>query len=140
RLVAMHPVVTEYQIGLAAVLADLGALHRERRDDTQAIEIFQEARRILEKVPNLDARGLYNLACAYVQLGELSVPSEPPVTPAGPMTWADRAVQALRRAVDAGLADARHTRQDPDLRPLRPRADFQNLLRDLAFPADPFAP
>jgi hypothetical protein len=29
--------------------------------------------------------------------------------------------------------------QDPDLRPLKPRADFQNLLRDLAFPADPFA-
>jgi hypothetical protein len=29
-------------------------------------------------------------------------------------------------------------RRDPDLDPLRPRADFQVFLLDLAFPADPF--
>ena len=30
-------------------------------------------------------------------------------------------------------------KRDTDLDPLRARPDFQGLLRDLAFPADPFA-
>jgi serine/threonine-protein kinase len=136
RLVAAHSAVTEYQVGLAAVLTDLGALHRTRGDDTQALENLQEARRILERIPDLNARGLYNLAVAYVQLGGLSAPPEPPDAP---VPWAERAVQALRRAVDAGLAQARHVSRDPDLAPLRSRGDFQNLLRDMAFPAEVFA-
>jgi hypothetical protein len=38
----------------------------------------------------------------------------------------------------AGYRDVAWMRRDPDLDPLRPRADFQVLLLDLAFPADPF--
>jgi hypothetical protein len=44
----------------------------------------------------------------------------------------------LRRAVAAGFADIAHIRADPDLDPLRSRADFQTLLMDLAFPTNPF--
>jgi tetratricopeptide (TPR) repeat protein len=136
RLVAAHPAVTEYRVGLAAVLTDLAALHRARGGHTRALEDYREARRILERIPNLDARSLYNLAVAYVQLGELSVPPEPTNAP---VSWADRAVQALRQAVDAGFSNVRHMSQDSDLAPLKSRDDFQNLLRDMTFPADPFA-
>jgi hypothetical protein len=44
----------------------------------------------------------------------------------------------LRRAVTAGFAEVAILHRDLDLDPLRPRRDFQELLLDLAFPADPF--
>ena len=52
--------------------------------------------------------------------------------------YADRAMATLRRAVAAGLSDVALLRRDIDLDPLRPRRDFQELLMDLSFPADPF--
>ena len=55
----------------------------------------------------------------------------------GPVEFG-RAMEMLRRAVAAGYWDVAWMRRDPDLDPLRSRADFQVLLLDLAFPADPF--
>jgi hypothetical protein len=46
----------------------------------------------------------------------------------------------LRRAADAGFRLVDDYRDDPDLNPLRDRADFRALLLGLEFPADPFAP
>jgi hypothetical protein len=48
-------------------------------------------------------------------------------------------MDALRRAIAAGYRDVNWMRRDPDLSPLRSRPDFQVLLLDVAFPADPFA-
>jgi hypothetical protein len=45
----------------------------------------------------------------------------------------------LRRAIDAGFRDAPRLASDPELIPLRSRADFQTLRMDIEFPADPFA-
>jgi len=58
--------------------------------------------------------------------------------------FADRAMVALRRSVEVAsplnLSYVRHLlTEDPDLGPIRSRPDFQLLLRDMAFPADPFA-
>jgi hypothetical protein len=47
-------------------------------------------------------------------------------------------MEMLRRAAAAGYRDIAWMRRDPDLDPLRARADFQVFLLDLAFPADPF--
>ncbi len=51
---------------------------------------------------------------------------------------ARRAVAALRRAVAAGYNELGQIRHDPILDPLRSRRDFQDLMMDLSFPADPF--
>jgi tetratricopeptide (TPR) repeat protein len=53
--------------------------------------------------------------------------------------YADRAVDALRRAVAVGFRDLARMRKDADLGPLRARPDFQTLVADLALPLDPFA-
>ncbi len=46
----------------------------------------------------------------------------------------------VRRAVRAGYSEYTWIRQgDPDLKPIRSLPDFQPLILDLAFPADPFA-
>ena len=45
--------------------------------------------------------------------------------------YAERAVGLLRKAVQAGYKNHAHMKADPDLDPLRKRADFQKLLADL---------
>jgi len=40
----------------------------------------------------------------------------------------------------AGLPNPLSLGTNPGLSPFRPRPDFQLLMMDLAFPADPFAP
>jgi hypothetical protein len=48
-------------------------------------------------------------------------------------------MEVLRRAVAVGYRDTVRMQRDPDLDPLRSRADFRSLMMDLAFPADPFS-
>jgi tetratricopeptide (TPR) repeat protein len=45
--------------------------------------------------------------------------------------YADRAVEWLRRAIQGGYNDVNFLRTSPDLEPVRRRADYQKLLRDL---------
>jgi hypothetical protein len=81
------------------------------------------------------------MARAYAQYSVAARRGEgdlPPADQAECKAYADRAVAALRRAVTAGFADVAKLRRDTDLDPLRPRRDFQELLMDLSFPADPF--
>jgi tetratricopeptide (TPR) repeat protein len=52
--------------------------------------------------------------------------------------YADRAVRLLRDAVDLGYKDARDLRENADFTALRPRGDFQTLLKTLeAAPINP---
>ena len=47
-------------------------------------------------------------------------------------------METLRRAVAAGFRNLVHMQTDTDLDSLRNRPDFQLLMMDLAFPAEPF--
>jgi hypothetical protein len=53
--------------------------------------------------------------------------------------YADLAMEMLRLAVGAGFKDLSRLEKSPDFEPLRPRADFQALVMDVAFPGDAFA-
>ena len=56
---------------------------------------------------------------------------------ADPLRFADRAMAKLTKAVAAGYRDVATLRKEPALDPLRSRPDFQALMMDLAFPANP---
>ena len=45
--------------------------------------------------------------------------------------YADRAMELLQQAVNAGYKDAAHMKKDTDLDPLREREDFKKLLAEL---------
>jgi tetratricopeptide (TPR) repeat protein len=62
----------------------------------------------------------YNYACCLARLGRH-----------------DEALQALGRAVDTGWTDVGHTRNDPDLAPLRQRPGFAAVLARMAPRAKP---
>jgi tetratricopeptide (TPR) repeat protein len=84
----------------------------------------------------------YGLACALAQLSTLVGRPEVSPSPAEQAEiqgYQDRAMDALRRAVAEPERSRAEFRADPDLDPLRARPDYQALLLDLAFPADPFA-
>jgi tetratricopeptide (TPR) repeat protein len=67
--------------------------------------------------------GLYNFACIYAVASAKDQARQD--------EYARRAMDLLRQAVQAGYQDVAHLQQDPDLDPLRPRADFQKLLTEL---------
>jgi hypothetical protein len=93
--------------------------------------------------PGLEAWGFYLQACLLAQCAGLAAES-PGAFPDEDRAWlagsSDRAMAALRRAIDAGFGYAAFLRTEEDLAPLRSRPDFQALLLDVAFPANPFAP
>ena len=92
--------------------------------------------------PGPEAWGCFLQACLLAQCGALATES-PWAFSDEDRAWlagsSDRAMAALRRAFDAGFGFMALLRTEEDLAPLRSRTDFQALMMDLAFPADPFA-
>jgi len=82
-----------------------------------------EVMRDLKRAHPHSAELLYNLACCLALMGN-----------------ADEAVAALREAAGAGWWDYRHASRDDDLKALRERADFKELLakiKDTTFEIQP---
>jgi serine/threonine-protein kinase len=69
---------------------------------------------------------LYDLACVFA-LSAASAGDDPKQTE----SYAARAVELLRQAVAKGYQDIAHLKNDPDLKTLRMRDDFRQLLRSL---------
>jgi eukaryotic-like serine/threonine-protein kinase len=138
RLAAAQPQMKNPRRALRGSYRDLaGTLRALGRPAEAAAALFEQ--------PGLwddDPGALYDLACGLA----LCIPEAPkdgsvptPEQRAERQRYADRAMDALRRAVAAGFRDASHMIKDPDLRPLRDREDFRALVGELGFPSDPFA-
>jgi tetratricopeptide (TPR) repeat protein len=82
-----------------------------------------------ELANHADLMVLYNAACIY------AVASKPtkanPISPKLQAKYAERAVALLRQAVAKGYTNVHEMKNDDDLKTLRPRDDFQKLLRDM---------
>jgi serine/threonine protein kinase/tetratricopeptide (TPR) repeat protein len=94
-----------------------------------------EAAAALREQPGLWDDGPEAL-CELARALALVIPAAAPERRA---SYADQAMDALRRAVAAGYRDASRLIRDRDLRPLRDRGDFRLLAGDLGFPGDPLA-
>jgi tetratricopeptide (TPR) repeat protein len=131
RVVAEHPGMTGYRNDLAFAQMNLARAHRVLGRPADARRALERTHSIYERQPP-DVMTLYNLVCTESLLSGLAKGSERDA-------YAVRAVATLRRTVAAGFRDVNSLRTDSDLDPLRSRPDFQTLLLDVAFPADPFA-
>jgi hypothetical protein len=110
------------------------------RTDLAVVDL-RKVEQIAERSPHTIANIFYNLACAYAQCSA-GCAREANSAGADRRLQAERydekAMQALRRAIARGFKYTALMRRDRDLDPLRLRPDFQMLLLDLSFPADPF--
>ena len=84
-----------------------------------------------EKLNRTDAGSLYD--AARFRAVTAGVQAKAPGADAATLAKddAERALQWLQKAVQAGYKDAAHMKSDPDLGPLRERADFKKLLAEL---------
>jgi tetratricopeptide (TPR) repeat protein len=77
----------------------------------------------LTKSSNWNVGQWYDFACVYaIASGKIADKKQ---------EYADRAMELLQHAVQAGYKDAAHMKKDTDLEPLRGRADFKRLLAEL---------
>ena len=78
----------------------------------------------------------YDLACAYSLSSAMT--SEGLATAAEREECRRKAVAALRSAAGAGYCTLEQIRRDTYLAPLHGAGDFEALIGELSFPADPF--
>jgi serine/threonine-protein kinase len=142
-LAAGQPTIRKYRRHLAntELLIACCLLMRDGRS-TEAENHLGRTEQLLQALTDPDAELLANLACAHALLGRPAGRGGPVPTPAEQAECrmhANQAIDALRRAIAAGYKDAAKLRRDPAVQPLRGRPDFQLLMMDVDFPADPFA-
>jgi hypothetical protein len=132
-----------FQNGLAISVLSLATVRAAGGRPGEALANIQRAEQIVGRFPDIEAYTLVCMARAYAQYSATArrgARDLPPTDRAECNAYADRAMATLRRAVAAGFAEVAMLRRDIDLDPLRLRRDFQELLLDLSFPADPFQP
>jgi eukaryotic-like serine/threonine-protein kinase len=141
KLVAANPRHALFQSRLAMSHSYVGMARQQAGRPAEAAAELGRAVAIMERLCDLqpDGYNLYNLACFRSQLSGMAAKPGSGLTAADAGSLGEQAVDALRRAVAAGLRDFAFMRRDPDLDPLRSRPDFQVLMMDLEFPEEPFA-
>ena len=104
-------------------------------------EAEADARRSARLYGDLDSRSgqdWYEQACARATLVGLAGREGSGIPESEAAPEADRAMEALSRAIEVGFRGTDKMRDEKALDSLRSRFDFQVLMLDLSLPADPF--
>jgi serine/threonine-protein kinase len=103
----------------------------------EARACLRRAEEMLKRTPQVrPGTLLHDLACSHILWSAAG--REGAIAPPEREVRTQRAIAALRRSVVAGSSDLGQIRRDVVLDPLRSRRDFQEMIMDLSFPADPF--
>ena len=140
RLIAENPRNADILRGLTKSFNNLGRLHAQAGDSAEALRSFQRAVDLFESLHALDPQDSYNLACNIalcipligVKKGTHGTAQE--LSKGDQLRrqlYSDRAIEALRRAVDGGVLNPQTFQDESDLNSLRARADFQALVRQV---------
>jgi hypothetical protein len=125
--------------GLANTLRLRGIAMQRCGRPADAVSDFRQSIAVLQGQKELSPRDYYVIACAQSRLSGVAREAGSGLTLAAGRAAADEAMVTLRRAVAAGWREAAWMMADPDLIPIRSRPDFQLLMMDLSFPAEPFS-
>jgi tetratricopeptide (TPR) repeat protein len=131
KLAEAEPSVTQHHSGVMTSLSRLGKAYRSLHRPADAVAAFRQAAAVLERLPNLTPAHRFNLACYRGLLADMAGDSSSGLTVDEGRAFADQAMDALRQAVAGGYRDVAQVRDSTDLAPLRPRSDFQQLMKEL---------
>jgi len=138
-LVKKNVTFTRHQEHLVQALRGLGAIQFDDRKIADAVATWRRAIAIGERMRSTQGELLYYLAGCHALLGGAAGAPGSGLSAEAGRSELDRAMDLLRRAVSGRYHPVNWMRRDPDLDALRRRPDFQLLMMDLAFPAEPFA-
>jgi hypothetical protein len=109
----------------------LGRVQRRAGRTAEAAASFRSAGALVEQLPTLSVRNHYNLACYHALLAGVATEAGSGMTADEGLAAAERAMAALRQAIAAGYSTVAQLRTDVSLDTLRPREDFQQLVKEL---------
>jgi hypothetical protein len=138
-LITTRPGFASDQLELARVLIEIARLEPNRGAWDRVVATLRTAIGLVEKKP-AGPSSLYERARGHALLSAVLARTDSAGTPAEARGEADRSMTLLRQAVESGYHDLVAMSTEDDFESLKPRTDFQALLMDLAFPAEPFAP
>jgi eukaryotic-like serine/threonine-protein kinase len=138
-LVNANQANTDYRSGLAESLVRSGQVRWLANDAVGAAADWRRAVGLYEGLPPRSGEDAILEACCHAMLSGLAGLSGSGMTASDGALEAQRAMDILRRAVAAGYR-GRALLTEPALNLLRARSDFQLLMMDVAFPAEPFVP
>ena len=140
RLIDAQPAFADHlQIYLVFGWKGLGATQQAAGQPAEAVASWRRAVATDEHVRASLGEALYYLAGCHARLGGIAGAAGSGLPASEGPAELDRAMALLRRAAENGYGNVSEMRRDPDLDPLRGRPDFQAMMADLAFPAQPFA-
>ncbi len=140
RLADENPDDSHFQYNLATSYCNIGNSLAKTGKPAEAMAEYRKSIEILERHPTQDHQVSYQHTCTYALIGDLAAIPGSGVSLNEGQAAHSEAMRRLHQAVEAGYHDIAQLRTDRDLDSLRGRADFQLLMLDLAFPAEPFAP
>jgi hypothetical protein len=126
-----QPTLTWLRSELAGSLITLGAVQRRACRPADAAESPRRAIALVEQLPTLTPRNHYSLACCHALLAGLAADKSSGMTAEKGMAEAEQAMEALRLAMSFGYGGIANLRTDASLDVLRPRDDFQQLVKEM---------
>jgi serine/threonine protein kinase/tetratricopeptide (TPR) repeat protein len=118
-----------------ATWVSLGQLQIDSGNGQDARRTLQQARALMEKLPQPNGEDQYNLARVRAQLSRLAGSGQTALSAseqAERHRYLDQAVDALRNAIASGYRGLAELKKDTSLDPLRDRDDFHKLVAGLA--------
>jgi tetratricopeptide (TPR) repeat protein len=131
RIVAKVPEVPKYRGALINPLLNLASVRIAQGKSSEAIAAALEARSQSETFPDYlgEVAAMLSGGAGLIAEGR-----------AERQQYLNLAMEVLRQGLSSGAATISEVRDDPGFAPLRSRTDFQALIYDPVFPADPFTP
>ena len=119
---------------LASIHRGIGKSRAKQGKIADALDSLRQAIAIGERIASEDTLFTYDLACGLALYSEFvgrdqSTPAKDPNK--NSEHYSDKAMAVLLQAVDRGWKEADWTERDPELRSLRARPDFQELIKTL---------
>jgi tetratricopeptide (TPR) repeat protein len=133
-----YPEVVSYRIRMGECWLRSGQVRVATGDRPGAVADWRRAIAIFEALPSrVGEIALFEAGC-HAMLADVASLSGSGLSAEEAGSEAEKAMTVLRRIVAEGY-HAEELRQESCLEPLRARPDFQLLMMDVAFPAEPFA-
>jgi hypothetical protein len=137
-LLRSNPFLTKARSWLLQGRRGLGATQLAAGQTTQAVATWRCAIEAGERLRSSPAETLYYLAGCHALLGGIAGAAGSGLSAEEGQAELERAMDTLHQTIVAGYRPVDWMKRDPDLAPMRSRPDFQLLLMDLSFPAEPF--